>query len=273
MIISHEEKKLIGRSSKNHFNYTWTYFKDNHLQITWYPENQIYGRNGGRKKVIDINRKPINHDRKELYRYQARMRAGSVVRQLVKENDLKYMWTLTYKDEITNRESATNDFKNFVKRLSYVTGEKIEYVAVIEIQKKRYKKTGTPVLHFHMAINKYIKFPVIAKAWSHGWVFVSTYSDGKKIEGKNSISSYLSKYLKKDMEENQQFEGKKMYLNSRGLKRPNRGHGVASETEREELQEIADNFVIDEERGLKGSIIDVNKIYKKVKDKLFQDVS
>ncbi len=208
---------------------------------------------------MDENRKEIPQELKELYRYQARIRAGSTVRQPVKENNLKYMWTLTYKDEITSREIALDDFKKFMKRLSYHTGANVPYVAVTEVQKQREKKTGKPVLHFHMAIDRYIDIELLRKSWGHGYVYVSTYEDGKKISGdKNSVGSYLSKYLKKDMEENPENEGKKMYLNSHGLKRPEKGHGVVNDEEKSEIQAISHNYEITED--ISGSNLNLPKL-------------
>ncbi len=260
MIILKNERKVKSPPAENCFNYTYRYYSDGEIELTWFKEMQLIGRNGGRKLMSD-NISPISQERKELYRYQARIRAGSNIRQLVKENNLKYMWTLTYADEITSREIALDDFKKFIKRLTYQIGDKIPYVAVTEVQKARQRKTGTAVLHFHMAIDRFIDIKALYKAWKHGFVFVSTYENGKKISGdKNSVASYLSKYLKKDMEENPQNEGKKMYLNSKGLNRPNKGHGVATDEEREDIKKLANNYEINEE--ISGSNMNFSKLIR-----------
>lgn len=211
--------------------------------------------------MSEKEKNPLPEEKKELYRYQARIRAGSTIRQLVKENNLRYMWTLTYRNDVTSRDEALNDFILFVKRLSYALGKKIDYVAVIEVQKKRKEKTGKAVLHFHMATNLFIKHELMEEKWRHGYVYVSTYTDGKKIQGKNDVGSYLSKYLKKDMEENPELAGKKMYLNSRGLRRPNKGHGVATDEDKEEVAQVAKNFEIAE--GITGSSLNIKELINK----------
>ncbi len=270
-IIPIVDKKVKGSGNATHFNYTYRKYSDGEIEYTWFKETQLIGRNGGRK-LMDENRNDITQEMKEQYRYQARIRAGSTVRQLVKENDLKIMWTLTYKNDVTNRETALNDFEKFIKRLSYKQGRKIPYVAVTEVQKKREEKTGKAVLHFHMATNKYIDFKEMTAIWGHGYVYYSTYANGKKISGdKSSVASYLSKYLKKDMEENPENEGKKMYLNSQGLRRPEKGHGVVTEEEKNEIEAIAHNYEINE--NITGSNLNLPKlIYKANQDYLLYDV-
>jgi hypothetical protein len=265
MIISIGERNV-----KTHFNYTYRHYSDGEYEFTWFKEMQLIGRNGGRK-LMDENKAPIPQEKKELYRYQARIRAGSNIRQLVKENNLKYMWTLTYAADVTSRETALYDFVKFMKRLSYQIGAKIPYVAVTEVQKGRMKKTGKAVLHFHMAIDRFIDIKKLEKAWKHGYVFVSTYENGKKISGdKNSVASYLSKYLKKDMEENPENEGKKMYLNSQGLKRPEKGHGVVTDEARNEIKEIASNYDINEE--ISGSNLNPTKLARETNNEINKQI-
>lgn len=256
MIISNIDKTVKGTKYQNHFNYTYRYYSDGELEFTWFDDYQLFGKNGGRKMKTDKSQ--VSEERKELYRYQARLRAGSNIRQLVKENNLGYMWTLTYKADVSDREQALYDFKKFILRLNYHLKSKIPYVAVTEVQKKRYKRTGTPVLHFHMAIDRYIDFDLLTETWAHGYVYVSKYESGQKIEGKDDISKYLSKYLKKDMEDNPQLEGKKLYLNSKGLKRPNKGHGVATKEEKNEITSVTGSYEIAE--GVSGSSVNMNKI-------------
>lgn len=188
-----------------------------------------------------MDKKQIEEEIRELYRNQARARAGSMVRKLIKENNLHIMWSLSYGLEIEDRDIALSDFKRFIQRLNYYLGVNIPYIAVIEIQKRRQKRTGKKVLHFHMAIDRFIKKKDLQDIWGHGNVFFTKFKDsGEVVSGnKNSVAHYLSKYLKKDMEDNPNIAGKKMYLSSKGLKRPEKGHGILTIEGMEEIQKEA----------------------------------
>ena len=70
----------------------------------------------------------------ELYKKQSSSRAGTRIRRLVLANELKYMWTLTYADEITDIEQVLADFNNFKRNL--------KLIAIIE----KIATTDTPVL-------------------------------------------------------------------------------------------------------------------------------
>lgn len=202
----------------------------------------------------DIKRQEITEEQRELYRQQARSRAGSKVYQLVRQNDLSIMWTLTYEKEVTDRAEALQDFNLFIKRLSYHLNQKIRYVAVTEVQKKRYEKTGKPVLHFHLAIDKqYINKHQLQEIWSHGVVWFSKYPDGTPIpKDRRSVAQYLSKYLKKDMEDNPELAGRKMYLNSHGLKLPNNQNGIISDKTLNDLKIAAKEYEIKGRDDIKG---------------------
>lgn len=204
----------------------------------------------------------ITEERKELYRYQARHRAGQKIFHLVHENELSKMWTMTYGDEaVTDRKQALNDFKKFIKRLSYKLDKKIKYVAVMEIQKQREKKTGKAVLHFHMAMEDfYIKKSDFQEIWGHGNVSFSRYKDGRKIENsKTAVATYMCKYLKKDMEDNEQMAGQRMYLNSKGLKRPPKGNGIVDEEKFNTMRNSGFGYEIKDRPDLEGFNINFNK--------------
>jgi len=47
---------------------------------------------------------------------------------------------------------VAQDFKKFIKRLNYAVGDKVQYVAVMEIQEKRAKRYGKNVIHLHIYI-------------------------------------------------------------------------------------------------------------------------
>ncbi len=208
----------------------------------------------------------IEKEKKELYREQARNRAGQSVSHLIYENSLTKMWTLTYEKEITDRKQALDDFKKFVMRLSYNLQKKIDYVAVIEVQKKRQEKTGKAVLHFHMAMrNFYIEKEYFQQLWGHGNVRFSTFADGRRIpNSKQAVATYMSKYLKKDMIDNPKLAGQKMYLNSQGLKRPPKGHGILEDETWNRLEiygsVMGSKYDIAKKPNLRGYTIETSKL-------------
>jgi hypothetical protein len=255
MIISKQAKTVETDKKKTHFNYTYTFYSDGEIEFIVFSDFQLIGKNGGRRGEMD--KKQITEEIKEMYREQARTRAGSNIRKLVKENNLYIMWSLTYGLEVENRDAALKDFKKFIQRLNYNLGAKIPYVAVIEVQKKREKRTGKSVLHFHMAIDRYIEKKKLQEIWGHGNVFFTKFKDSKEIVSgdKNSVAFYLSKYLKKDMQDNPNLAGRKMYLCSQGLKRPNKGYGVLTIEDIEEIKrDSKKEYEIAE--GIKGYIYD-----------------
>lgn len=231
-----------------------------------HKNGQVKGRKGGRRMMEDQRELP--EERKELYRYQARNRAGQNIYHLIHENDLSKMWTLTYgEEEVTDRKQALKDFKKFIQRLNYKLDKKIKYIAVMEVQKEREKKYGKPVLHFHMAMEDfYIKKSYFQEIWGHGNVSYSKYKDGRKIENnKVAVASYMSKYIKKDMEDNEQLAGQKMYVNSKGLKRPPKGNGIGEDElfNRMESDSLVNKFNIEGREELRGYSINHKEAFKK----------
>jgi hypothetical protein len=166
---------------------------------------------------------------------RARIRAGSTVRELIKANELDKHWVLTYAAAVTDRQQATSDFKRFIERLNYkLSGDNIPYVAVLEIQEERAEKYNVRVWHFHLATNQYIKHSIMLKAWGHGGVRVK-----KHETGTDGVASYLTKYLKKDMEKYETAE-KKRYLCSKGLKRAEKDTVFLDSYQKQELIDKSD---------------------------------
>lgn len=208
------------------------------------------------------NKPELSEETKELYREQARNRAGQTIGHLVDENDLSKMWTLTYAKEVNDRDQALNDFKLFMKRLNYHLDKKVPYVAVIEVQREREKKTGKAVLHFHLATdNRYIEKSKFQEIWGHGNVRFSTYKDGRTIPGdRKAVATYMSKYLKKDMQDNPDLAGRKMYLASKGLKRPPRTNGILQPENWLRLEQSCTGYEIKGRPDIKGYNLNPKKI-------------
>lgn len=126
--------------------------------------------------------------------------------------------TLTYAKNMQDLIQADDDFKKFIKRMKYRLGlEKLDYIAVREFQKRG-------AIHFHMLCNWQRPFETESEirhyecflgeeVWKHGFV------DIKKIDHVDNLGAYLVKYMTKNLSI-ELFKGKKMYLPSKGLKRP-----------------------------------------------------
>lgn len=129
--------------------------------------------------------------------------------------------TFTFKEDMTDLKEAQAVFTKFIKRLTYKIFKnkisQIKYLGVPEIHKKREKKYGKGVWHFHVI---FFNLPFmekiydeILKLWGKGFTIVKT------IKNTNHLSNYITKYLTKDMVDYRLF-GKKKYFTSRGLKKP-----------------------------------------------------
>jgi len=209
------------------------YFSDlGIMEVYKMHKSTVIGQGGGKR-----GQSKQSKEVRERYQQQSAIRAGTRIRELVLANDLRYLWTLTYGEPVTDRQQVAQDFKKFIKRLNYALGDKVKYVAVMEIQEKRAKRSGKNVLHLHMAVNRYIdKVEVFELAWGHGYTFVSEHS-----EQILKVASYMAKYVKKGFNDPRVRAGeKKRYFCSQGLVRPERKAMYLTGEEIERVAVLAD---------------------------------
>jgi len=138
-----------------------------------------------------------------LTRPDSPRRAKSRVRDLIEVNFFPGDWfiTLTYKENMVNRNKAIKDFKIYRNKLLPKLADK-RYLAVIEEQKRG-------ALHFHLLLKKSNSVDNFEK-WPHGFVFK------KQLYGQK-YSSYLSKYIEKSPI---RLSGDRHYLRSTCLQTP-----------------------------------------------------
>jgi hypothetical protein len=151
----------------------------------------------------------------------AGQRAKQRVRDCCKAISADRMVTLTYRDNMTDREQALKDWKAFCRRLGKV--QKFHYVAVIEEQER-----GS--LHFHVAVHGKQNYVLLRSIWQSvvglgpagekmGQVNVrDPHKLGFGIKGRHKLAAYISKYCGKQMvarELNQ-----KRYFASKGIVLP-----------------------------------------------------
>jgi hypothetical protein len=119
-------------------------------------------------------------------------RAKHQVRRLIIGNIYHYpqykpvFLTLTYKENMQDLKRANMDFRLFIKRLDYQTGQKLRYIAVPEFQERG-------AIHYHILLFNlpYLKGELIESIWKHGKTDIRLAYRGK------GIFNYMTKYLTK----------------------------------------------------------------------------
>lgn len=173
--------------------------------------------------ALDISNTKLEfdpEDRTEKRRKQTITDARNLTRRLTLMNfgnNDKFI-TLTYKENMRDLNKSDDYFKNFIKRFKYKFKLKdFKYIAVRETQKRG-------AIHYHMICNwnvelvneeeiRYYERLLGEKVWGHGFV------DIKPITHVDNVGAYIIKYMTKNLAI-ELFKGKKMYLCSKGLKRP-----------------------------------------------------
>ncbi|NFY74556.1 hypothetical protein G0Z01_03700, partial [Staphylococcus aureus] len=103
-----------------------------------------------------------------------------------KSNEL---WvTLTYKENVTDTKKVYKDYKAFMKKIRRAYGKEIEYINVLEPQKRG--AWHMHVLFKHTELDElYIPHDVLEKKWGHGYVFV------KRLRESDNVAAYVTAYL------------------------------------------------------------------------------
>ena len=157
------------------------------------------------------NNKEINPD----YVLKASARAKNKIRRLIVGN----MWqaperlrfvTLTFRKSLTDLNEANYQFQLYRQLIGRKMKKPLSYVAVPEIQPKRFKRTGEAVWHFHyIAFNQpyYDVKTEIEPMWRNGLCWVN---EVYKTEG---TGNYLAKYLSKSYAD-PRMKNRKRYYNA-----------------------------------------------------------
>lgn len=175
--------------------------------------------------AFDLSGRRITEDdfeacRKDERRLQTTRDARNLTRRLALMNFTgsdKFI-TLTYAENMRDLDRADDDFKKFIKRLKYRYKIKgLKYLAVRERQKRG-------AIHFHILCDWDIELLgeshtrelerfIGEKVWGFGFV------DIKAIGHVDNVGAYLIKYMTKNLSL-ELYKNKKLYLCSKGLKRP-----------------------------------------------------
>jgi hypothetical protein len=135
----------------------------------------------------------------------ATTRAKNKLRRLIIGNIYHYeerpkFLTLTIKENITDLNIANQDFRLFIKRLTYKLGYTARYVAVPEFQERG-------AVHYHVITFNmpYIQAKDIADIWKIGTI------DIKEINRGNKAFKYIIKYVSPAYTDDR-FKNKKRYF-------------------------------------------------------------
>lgn len=142
------------------------------------------------------------------YRGKSNIRARNTLRRLALANfsNRSKFLTLTFRDNVTDLETANKEFKRFIRKMRTLLGE-FKYIAVIEFQKRG-------AIHYHVLLDiRYVKAKVLEEAWGNGFIKIN------RIDHVDNIGAYVVKYMTKE-DADERLIGKKMYQCSRNLERP-----------------------------------------------------
>lgn len=146
---------------------------------------------------------------KQINREKVFSRAKRDVRRLINCNIGEYskFVTLTFRNNVTDIKAANYEFKKFKQRLEFHLGHKLQYLTVIEFQKRG-------AIHYHclMFNAPYVPNSKLREIWRNGFVKIN------KIDKVDNVGAYVCKYMTKSQDE--RLVEEKMWFSSRGLKKP-----------------------------------------------------
>lgn len=125
--------------------------------------------------------------------------------------------TLTTKANIQDRDEFNSKLKTFIKRFNYhvfnTKKSKLTYLAVLERQKR-----GAWHAHILLFSVPYVPHKELLGIWGHGAVRINKL---EHLDDSSNAGRYVVKYMEKGIgQELLESFGKKAYLSSRNLKRP-----------------------------------------------------
>ncbi|MCA1323749.1 hypothetical protein [Herbaspirillum sp. alder98] len=216
-------QEFFGWNNDGHKN-TWndrymarrTVYPDGQMEVVVCREKHFIGPayTGKRTKRGES----ANRERNEEVAGRA---AKKNVRDRCKSIGADRMITLTYRDNMTDREVALKHWDKFRRRVG--KHKKFHYVAVIEEQKRG-------ALHFHVAVNGRQSYHLLRSIWSsivgvdefgNSMSNIDVRNPTKFGFGKNGIhklAEYIAKYCGKQMDARELDQ--KRYFSSRGIPKP-----------------------------------------------------
>lgn len=190
---------------------------------------------GGESKNKSGIRSGATDDEKKSNRQMILRRNKSLLRRLMNANMGQYkevdkFMTLTFRTDVLEVKKADKELTDFMKRLKYHTQVDFEYLGVREKQ----NKYNRGAIHYHIVFFglPFVPFKQLLMIWNKGNEYMDeSNASGLNIKGLHekgsddlsgfeTITTYMSKYFMKQLEEDDFLKGHKTIIKSHGLKKP-----------------------------------------------------
>lgn len=195
------------------FDYSYKVFiSGNIVEIYRYDKNIPFGYKDSKRKGLKGRSSVASEENKSINREKVCNRAKNDLTRLINSNYIKgssRFITLTFRENVQDFNYANKEFNKFIKRFNYYLGYSVQYTVVVEFQERG-------AIHYHAIfynIPKKLDLPKCTELWGHGSF------NCKRIDRVVNVGSYMVKYMSKNAND-ERLRGKKMYFNSRGLKKP-----------------------------------------------------
>lgn len=172
----------------------------------------------------ELKEREISEEERERRRSETRRRkdkrAATMIRRYAMMYDMRYMWSLTIADEVTDINDAWRLWINFVRRMKRKRLMPEHFVVVPELQKRG-------VWHFHVICDRWVPWERVSEVWGHGYIWM-------KGGDSRQASLYASKYVTKDVsvsEEGEAGEEVKTVGRKAGQRRFRTSPGLVLETQ------------------------------------------
>jgi len=185
-LVDHTESNSHTQSSGGS---TWSVkihdFGKQWIESSWGKVDPHPGKRGFKGKSLN----------KEQNEKRARARATGEIRRKCLSIGADHLVTLTYRDNVEDRERVLTDLERLRRMLSR-GGYSIPYVAVLECQKRG-------AIHPHLAVRGFQDIRLLRRCWykivgkAHGQVNVKGPRPGTSPV---KLARYLSKYISKDLD-------------------------------------------------------------------------
>lgn len=188
--------------SENNIKNTRIYDLNGDIEAIYYRLGWGYSNNNIAKDRSSRGSSPDY----ELNRKRTVQKAKGKIRRIIKAYNLDRFVTLTFAENIQDLKTADHEFRKFMKRLARRYHD-CQYIAVREFQNRG-------AVHYHIAINKFIKQTELHQLWGQGFVWIE-----RKTKNQQHLINYLCKYMVKHSDD-ERLKGYHLYLSSQGLKVP-----------------------------------------------------
>ena len=166
------------------------------LEATWAPSKP-------EKRQRTVVQRTLSPQEQALNQARGTARAKAQIRRDLLTSGADRMFTLTYRENVVDRDRAVEDFKKFTRSMRRHFSN-WSAVTVLEWQKRG-------AAHFHMGVNGFFPVTVMRKVWLEiigggkgcGNVDVRFEPDGRG-NAWSKLASYMAKYLAKDLDQGRQ---------------------------------------------------------------------